>query len=271
MTGSSFGYLKVGCAGPRAGAVKLHMRGDRHVEVERGRPEPVVLRCRVAFAVGQAAEQDAFQAKLLAVLHLGDGVFDVGDRHDAHADQAVGGDRAIFLGEPVVVATDDGFVDLVMGDVAPENRAGDHGGEQDLGVEPVLVLLAHALLRTAGAGGVLDLDAEGLPGARGVAGAEIEEVGFQQRLALDHQRVAAVGQVDGVRGSVAVFRRDTVGPALGRDFQVPVGGDEGVRAGHGWPPSWCCGEFSAAVEKREAAGRQAAMALNRDHRSAHRS
>ena len=80
------------------------------------------------------------------MLHLGDRVVDIGDRDDPHADQAVGRDRAIFLAEPVVVAADDRLVDLVMRDVAPEDRPRDHRREQDLGVHAVLVLLADALL-----------------------------------------------------------------------------------------------------------------------------
>jgi hypothetical protein len=38
-----------------------------------------------------------------------------------------------------------------------------------------------------------------LPGAGGVTGAQIEEVGFEKGLALDHQRVASVGKTDGMR------------------------------------------------------------------------
>jgi hypothetical protein len=155
------------------------------------------------------------------------------------------GDGTVFLGEPVVVAADHGFVDDVMGDVAPEHGPRDHGGGQDLGVEAVLVLFAYALLGAAGAGGVFDFDAEGLPGAGGVAGPEVEEVGFEEGLALDHQGVAAVGEMDGVRGSVIVLGRDAMGPALGRDFEVTVGGDEGVRAGHGGGPPFVLGEVSA--------------------------
>ena len=111
--------------------------------------------------------------------HLGDRVLDIGDRHDAHADQPVGGDRAIFLGEPVVVAADHGLVDLVMADVAPEDGPRDHRREQDFGVEPVLVLFLDALLGRAGAGGVGDLEAKGLPGSLGAAGAQIEKIRLQ--------------------------------------------------------------------------------------------
>ncbi len=155
--------------------------------------------------------------------HLGDRVVDIGDRDDAHADQAVGRDRAIFLGEPVVVAADHRLVDLVMADVAPEHRPRDHRREQDLGVHAVAVLLLDALLGRAGAGGVGDLEAEGLPGALGPTGAQIEKIRLEQRLALDHQGVAAIGQMDGMRRAVAIFLRHPVHPPLGRHFEMPVG------------------------------------------------
>ena len=157
------------------------------------------------------------------MLHLGDRVVDIGDRNDPHADEAVGRYGAIFLGEPVVVAADHCFVDFVMGDIAPEDGAGDHRREQDLGVHAVLVLLPDALLGRAGAGGVGDLEAKGLPGSLGAAGAQIEEIGLQQRLPLDHQRVAAIRQMNGVRRAVAVFLRHPMHPPLRRHFEMPVG------------------------------------------------
>ena len=152
------------------------MHGDRHVEVERGGPEFVVLWGGIALAARQRAEQHALQAELLAVLHLGDRVVDIGDRDDPHADQTVGRHGAVFFGEPVVVAANDSLVDLVMRDVAPEDGTRDHCREQDLGVHAVLVLLFDALLGRARAGGVGDLEAKGLPGSFRAAGAQIEEI-----------------------------------------------------------------------------------------------
>jgi len=210
------------------------MRGDRHLKIERGSPEPIVLRRGIAAAIGQTAEQDAFQTELLAMLHLGDGVLGVGDRHDAHADQAVGGNRTVFLGEPIVVAADHRFVDLVVGDVAPEHRAGDHRREQHLGVDTVLVLLLDPLFRATGAGGIGDLETKGLPGAFGAAGAQIEEIGFEQWLTLDHQGVPAIRQVHRVRGAVAVFFRDAMEPSLRRHFEVPVARHQIVAFRHGY-------------------------------------
>ena len=166
------------------------------------------------------------------MLHLGDRVVDIGDRDDPHADQTVGRDGAIFFGEPVVVAADHRLVDFVMRDVAPEDGPGDHRREQDLGVHAVLVLLLDALLGRAGAGGVGDLEAKGLPGPLGAAGAQIEKIGLQQRLPFDHQRVAAIRQMDGVRRAVAVFFRHPVHPALRRHFEMPVSRHQPVFARH---------------------------------------
>jgi hypothetical protein len=127
-----------------------------------------------------------------------------------------------FLAEPVVVAADHGLIDLVMRDVAPEHRSGDHRREQDLGIHAVLVLFPDALLGAAGAGGIGDLEAEGLPCPLGASRAQIKKVGLEQRLAFDHQSIAAVRQMHRMRGAVTVFLRYPVDPPLGRNFEVPV-------------------------------------------------
>ena len=235
------------------------MRGDRHVEVERGGPEPVILGSRIAHAIGQAAEQDALEAEPLAVLHLGDGVIDVADRHDTHADEPVRRDRTIFLGEPVVVAADHGSVDLVMGDISPEHRSGDHGGKQHFGIHAVLVLFAHALLGPAGASGVGDLEAEGLPGAGCMSGTQIKEIRLEQRLTFDHQRVTAVGQVNRMRRSVAIFRWHSMGPALRRYLEMSIGGQQFILPGHCETPPIASSWQSSLVRRRDAGKRSASV------------
>src|SRR5581483_2333289 len=112
-------------------------------------PEAVVLGRGPAFIAREGAQRDALQAELFAVLHLGDGVGDVAHRQRAHAYQPVGIDRAVLLGEPGVVARDDRLVGVVVLNVAPPARGG--ALKQHFGVEPVLVLLADALLGGAGA------------------------------------------------------------------------------------------------------------------------
>src|SRR5438045_3853042 len=89
---------------------------------------------------------------------------------------------------------------------------------------------------SSGVGGVGDLEPEGLPGALGAAGAQIEEIGFEERLALDHLRVAAIRQVHRLRCAIAVFLRDPVRPALGRHFEMPVRRHQPVLPGHANPP-----------------------------------
>ena len=111
--------------------------------------------------------------------HLGNGVVDIGNRHYPHANQTVGRDCAIFLGEPIVVAADHCPVDIVMADVAPKDRPRDHCREQDFGIEPVFILLFDALLGRARAGGIRHLETKGLPGPLGAAGAQIQEIRLQ--------------------------------------------------------------------------------------------
>jgi hypothetical protein len=65
-----------------------------------------------------------------------------------------------------------------MGNVAPEHRSRDHRCKQHFGFHAVLVLFAYALLGPTCAGGVGDLEAEGLPGAGSVTGAQIKEICF---------------------------------------------------------------------------------------------
>ena len=186
-------------------------------------PEPVVLGGRIAFGVGQCAEQYPLQPELFAMLHLGDCVIDIGDRDDPHADQPVGCHRAIFLGEPVVVAADHRLVDLVMADVAPEDRPRDHRRKQDLAHpcrrgpaprraargEPVPA--ASATLRPKGCQ---------VPSARPAR--RSRKFASKQRLAFDHQRVAAIRQMHRMRSAVAMFLRHPVYPPLRRHFEVPV-------------------------------------------------
>ncbi len=241
--------------GARAGAVEQDMHRHRHVEIDRGGPEAVVLGGRVALAVRQCAELDALQPQLLAMLHLGDRVLGVGDRHDAEADQPVGRDRAIFLGEPFVIGANHRLVGLVMADIAPEHRARDHRREQHFGVEPVLVLLADALFGRAGAGGVGDLEAEGLPGALRPAGTQIEEIGFEQGLAFDQLGVAAIRQMHRARRPLAVLLGDAVDPALRRHFEVPIRRHQPVLPCHPRSPSLAGGILASDGSGRHSAVR----------------
>src|SRR5262249_61346069 len=86
------------------------------------------------------------------------------------------------------------------------------------------------------AGGVCDLEAERLPRALGTAGAQIEKIGFEERLALDHLRVAAIRQFERARRAVAEFLRHPMRPALRRHFEMPVRRYQPVLPGHAHPP-----------------------------------
>ena len=77
------------------------------------------------------------------------------------------------------------------------------------------------------------LDVREIGGKHDVIGADLarDALVLPVKWMFFHQRAAAVGEMHGVWGAVAVFGRDSVGPTLGRDFEVSVGGDEGVMTG----------------------------------------
>ena len=139
------------------------MHRDGHVHRHRGSPEAVILRRRVPLGTGQDSQDDPLQPLLGTVLHLGNRVIHVGPRDHPQANQAVRRHSTVFLRQPIVIGPDDRLVDLVVGDVAPQHWPGHHGGEQHLGVQPIHVLLPHALLRRTGASRLLDFDTKGLP------------------------------------------------------------------------------------------------------------
>ena len=119
-----------------------------------------------------------------------------------------------------------------MGDIAPEDGTRHHRREQNLGVHAVLVLFFDPLLGRAGAGGVGDLEAEGLPGPFRAAGAQIEEIRLQQRLPFDHQRIAAIREMNRVRRAVAVFLRHPMHPPFGGNLEMPVSRHQIIFARH---------------------------------------
>ena len=80
---------------------------------------------------------------------LCDRIIDARDGHGGVADQAVGCDRAVVVGQEGVVGADHRAVDLAIGDGLDEARCEDRR-EENLGIEAVLVLLAQALLGITG-------------------------------------------------------------------------------------------------------------------------
>ena len=209
----------------RAQAIEGDVHRQRHPHVDRGRPEPVVLGQRIRPAVREHAEVDA------AVLELGHGVVEVRPRDDAQPDEAVTRDRAVFLGQPVVVRADGRAVHVVVGQRAPEPRADLHVGEDHLREQTIHVLLAQALLRRADARRALHRGAEWLPRLVRPPGPEIEERRWIRRLALDENRVAAVGKLDRPRRALAILRGHARRPALWQDLQVTVAREQGRKRG----------------------------------------
>ena len=224
----------------RTETVEADVHRQRHSHIDRSRPELVVLRLRIRLAVREHAEVHPFKPKLRAVVKLRDRIVEVRPRDDAEADQPVGRDRAVLLAEPVVVRTYGCAIDVLVGERAPEPRTDLHVRKQDLRVQAVGVLLLQALLRRPHAGRVVDICAERHPGLVRAARPQVEERRGVGRLALDEQRVAAVGQLDRARRLLAQARRHPRRPALGTHFEVTVARDQWRKRGSGheiFPPS----------------------------------
>ena len=205
----------------------------RDAELDALLPELVVFRLREAGAVREHVERDALEPGVVRELHLGDRVVDVADRRDRVADEPVGRDRAVVVREPRVVGPQHRPVDLAVGD-ALEEAGREHGREEHLGVDAVLVLLPEPLLGRARAvvrravGPVVRAGVEADRAAPGDVLAVLE-----QRLALDEPALAALGQLDEAGRAVAPTSRGrSLHPGIGRRLDVPVGGDRPVVARH---------------------------------------
>ena len=115
ISGSASGILERRLRRARPETVEADVHRQRHLHVDRRRPEPVVLRRRIRLAVREHAEVDALEPEPRAVVELGDRVVDVRPRDDAEADQPIARDRAVLLAEPVVVRAHRRAIDVVVG------------------------------------------------------------------------------------------------------------------------------------------------------------
>src|SRR5207245_3778975 len=86
-------------------------------------------------------------------------------------------------------------------------------------------------LRRADARRALHRGAEWLPRLVRPPGPEIEERRWIRRLALDENRVAAVGKLDRPRRALAILRGHARRPALWQDLQVTVAREQGRKRG----------------------------------------
>ena len=129
--------------------VEGDVRRERHVQVEGGRPEAVVLGSRDVVATRVLGKGDALEPRAGAVLHLVDGILDARVRQHAHDHQPLGGYRAVLLVHELVPRVIDRQVGVVVVDL--EEVGAVEVVEQDLSVDAVHVLLPQALLVAAGA------------------------------------------------------------------------------------------------------------------------
>ena len=128
------------------------MRRDGDVVIERRGPETVVRRRRKLFAVGKHIELHALQPRFGAVFQLFHRVVDAGGRNNPHGKQPLRRRLGIFLGEIFIVGVIERDIAFVFLDAANDRDA----RKQNLGIDAVLILLAHALLRLSRAGAVVE-------------------------------------------------------------------------------------------------------------------
>src|SRR5258706_405755 len=88
-------------------------------------------------------------------------------------------------------------------------------------IDAVLILLAQALRRTAGAGAVVT-DAIGVVLVVGAAGAGDLQAGRVRAAVLDNERIVAVCQLDAARRTVAPLRRHPSSPTFRRKIQMGI-------------------------------------------------
>ena len=101
---------------------KLDMDGERHIEIHHCRPKTIVLLGWIWIAGRKMVESHRLEADLRAMHQLANGVVDIRNRNDTDADQPLRGERAILLGEPIIVSAHYRFVRLVIADAAPKAR-----------------------------------------------------------------------------------------------------------------------------------------------------
>src|SRR5688572_21122236 len=117
------------------------VRRDADAQVERCLPELVVLRLRLAAAVGELGERDRAQTELLDALELRYGIVNAGSGNDGAGKQAIRRDGAVFLAQERVVRLEHGDVRVAVTD----GRASAGAGVEHLGVDAVAVLLLETL------------------------------------------------------------------------------------------------------------------------------
>ncbi len=200
-------------------------------------PEAVVLRCGGGAAVGVGADDDAAGALLGGALHLEEEVFDAGHGREGEPDEAVGGDGAEVVEEPVVIGLDAG--ELEVGVVAIGVGAGEgHAGIKDLGLEHVDLHLFQAGV------GIVAGGADAVVGVAALVVVGDFEAGGGGELdlldafaAVERPGLHAVLEVDHLGGAVFECGGDAFLPDVGL-VEVAVGVDYAVVHGSplaGWP------------------------------------
>ena len=190
--------------------------GDRHLEGDRRGPEAVVFGRRQSLAAREFIEQHALEPDLLAVLELLHRVVHPGGGDDPHGEETIGRDGGVLLGQILVVGPVQRQVTLVV--VHPANEAA-HAGEENLGLDAILVLLGETPLGATRATGALergDLIVEMLAWNPDAAG----EADPQWAAVADDDRVRPVGQANLPRRLLPPLARHMLLPQLRRKVKV---------------------------------------------------
>src|SRR6266545_1686361 len=101
----------------------------------------------------------------------------------------------------------------------------------NLGVDAVLVLLAQSLFGGAAARRIVIIQNSWIENFRRASAVEAGAA-IDQLAALQQQGIAPVGELDPPRRAVAILPHNSMGPLLGRRFEVTVCGNVAIVSSH---------------------------------------
>ena len=171
----------------------------------------------------------------MSELDFGHRVIDVADGRDRVTDEAIGGNRAVVIGQPRVVGTNHCPIYVGILDAFEKARC-EHRWEQHLGIEAVFVLFTQALLcrPRAVVGRAVGLVIRTEVEADRPAAGDVLPV-LQHGHAFDQPAFAAVFELHETRRSVGPLLGHVLVPER-RCLDVSVARDHFVVASHVIPP-----------------------------------
>ena len=219
-----------------AGLAETGVDVDGHLLLLGHFPEGVVLGRELGVSRGEGRDDDALVAGGLGVAQPLDRGLDVDAGHLGQADEALGGGGHELVVHPGVVGLQAGQVVVVVV-LGHEGPHGALGGEEDLGVDAVEVLLLDPGLALEGTpedgvvGGAEPLEV--LVALAVLAGVGDEAEGHGRGAGDELPGVAALLVLHQLGGPVVELLGQVLGPHVGRLDHVAVGRDEPVLTSHG--------------------------------------